>query len=250
MIGPVEERLFQVVETTGAAYLTLIDPDSQSPAEAGQMARAGAKGGTAAIMVGGSTGATGRTLEDTVEEIKKWVDLPVVLFPSCAGGLCGNADAVFFMSLLNSRKSSYLIENQALGAPLVRRYGLEAIPMAYILVEPGGTVAWVGDAKTIPRNKPEIAVAYALAGKYLGMRLVYLEAGSGADRPVPPTMVKSVKKALGSSLLVVGGGIKSGEIARELAEAGADLIVTGTAVEKSEDITSFVREIAGSIKVR
>lgn len=250
MIGPVEERLFQVVETTGAAHLTLIDPDSQSPAEAGQMARAGAKGGTDAIMVGGSTGATGRILEDTVEEIKKWVDLPVVLFPSCAGGLCGNADAVFFMSLLNSRNSSYLIENQALGAPLVRRYGLESIPMAYILVEPGGTVAWVGDAKTIPRNKSEIAVAYALAGKYLGMRLVYLEAGSGADRPVPPTMVKSVKKALGNSLLVVGGGIKSGETARELAEAGADLIVTGTAVEKSEDITSLVREIAGSIKVR
>ena len=250
MIGPVEERLFQVVETAGAAHLTLIDPDSQSPAEAGQMARAGAKGGTDAIMVGGSTGATGRILEDTVEEIKKQVDLPVVLFPSCAGGLCGNADAVFFMSLLNSRNSNYLIDNQALGAPLVRRYGLESIPMAYILVEPGGTVAWVGDAKTIPRNKPEIAVAYALAGKYLGMRLVYLEAGSGADRPVPPTMVKSVKKALGSSLLVVGGGIRSGETARELAEAGADLIVTGTAVEKSEDITSFVRKIAGSIKVR
>jgi len=226
MIGPVEERLFQVVETAGAAHLTLIDPDSQSPAEAGQMARAGAKGGTDAIMVGGSTGATGRILEDTVEEIKKWVDLPVVLFPSCAGGLCGNADAVFFMSLLNSRNSNYLIENQALGAPLVRRYGLESIPMAYILVEPGGTVAWVGDAKTIPRNKPEIAVAYALAGKYLGMRLVYLEAGSGADRSVPPTMVKSVKKALGSSLLVVGGGIRSGETARELAEAGADLIVS------------------------
>ena len=250
MIGPVEERLFQVVETAGAAHLTLIDPDSQSPAEAGQMARAGAKGGTDAIMVGGSTGATGRILEDTVEEIKKQVDLPVVLFPSCAGGLCGNADAVFFMSLLNSRNSNYLIDNQALGAPLVRRYGLESIPMAYILVEPGGTVAWVGDAKTIPRNKPEIAVAYALAGKYLGMRLVYLEAGSGADRSVPPTMVKSVKKALGSSLLVVGGGIRSGETARELAEAGADLIVTGTAVEKSEDITSFVRKIAGSIKVR
>jgi geranylgeranylglyceryl diphosphate synthase (EC 2.5.1.41) len=250
MIGPVEERLFRVVETAGAAHLTLIDPDSQSPAEAGQMARAGAKGGTDAIMVGGSTGATGRILEDTVEAIKKQVDLPVVLFPSCAGGLCGNADAVFFMSLLNSRNSNYLIENQALGAPLVRRYGLESIPMAYILVEPGGTVAWVGDAKTIPRNKPEIAVAYALAGKYLGMRLVYLEAGSGADRPVPPTMVKSVKKALGSSLLVVGGGIRSGETARELVEAGANLIVTGTAVEKSEDITSLVREIAGSIKVR
>ncbi|HII06805.1 MAG TPA: geranylgeranylglyceryl/heptaprenylglyceryl phosphate synthase [Methanotrichaceae archaeon] len=250
MIGPVEEMLAKVVETTGAAHLTLIDPDSQSPKDAGRMAKAAAEGGTDAIMVGGSVGAAGRALEDTVRAIKDESKLPVILFPSGVSGLCSNADAVFFMSLLNSRNVSYLIENQALGAPLVYRYNLEPIPMAYVIVEPGGTVGWVGDAKMIPRNKPELAAAYALAGKYFGMRMVYLEAGSGANEPVPLKMVATVKRALGDALLILGGGIRSGEAARDLVQAGADLIVTGTGVERSENVVAFVREITSAIKGR
>ncbi len=211
------------------------------------MARAAAAGGTDAIMVGGSVGAAGVLLHETVERIKEQTDLPVILFPSSVAGLCENADAVFFMSLLNSRSPSYIIENQALGAPLVLRYGLEPLPMAYIIIEPGGTVGYVGDARLIPRRKPELAAAYALAAKFMGMRLVYLEAGSGADSPVPAAMVSLVKRLLGDVLLIVGGGIRSGAVAAELAAAGADLIVTGTAVERSQDVTSFVSEIASSI---
>lgn len=250
MIGPVEEMLAKVVETTGAAHLTLIDPDSQSPKDAGRMAKAAAEGGTDAIMVGGSVGAAGRALEDTVRAIKEESKLPVILFPSGVSGLCSNADAVFFMSLLNSRNVSYLIENQALGAPLIYRYDLEPIPMAYVIVEPGGTVGWVGDAKLIPRTKPELAAAYALAGKYFGMRMVYLEAGSGANEPVPLKMVATVKRALGAALLILGGGIRSGEAARDLVHAGADLLVTGTGVEKSENVAAFVSEITSAIKGR
>jgi phosphoglycerol geranylgeranyltransferase len=248
MIGPVEEMLAKVVETTGAAHLTLIDPDSQSPEDAGRMAKAAVEGGSDAIMVGGSVGAAGRTLEDAVVAIKEESGLPVILFPSGVSGLCSNADAVFFMSLLNSRSTSYLIENQALGAPLVYKYHLEPIPMGYVIVEPGGTVGWVGDAKLIPRNKPELAAAYALAGKYFGMRMVYLEAGSGANEPVPLKMVATVKMALGDALLILGGGIRSGEAARSLVEAGADLIVTGTGVERSENVEAFVREVTSAIK--
>jgi phosphoglycerol geranylgeranyltransferase len=251
MIGPVEEMLAKAVMTTGAAHLTLIDPDSQSPEDAGRMAKAAAKGGTDAIMVGGSVGAAGRALEDTVAAIKKEAGLPVILFPSGVSGLCSNADAVFFMSLLNSRSASYLIENQALGAPLVYRYNLEPIPMAYVIVEPGGAVGWVGDAKLIPRNKPELAAAYALAGKYFGMRMVYLEAGSGASEPVPKKMVAATKRFLADDvLLILGGGIRSGEAARGLVEAGADIIVTGTGVERSEDVKAFVREMTAAIKGR
>jgi len=249
MVGPVEEMLSQVVKTRGAAHLTLVDPDSQGPKMAGQTAKAAADGGTDAIMVGGSIGVAGRLLEDTVGTIKKESQLPIILFPGSFAGLCPNADAVFFMSLLNSRRTSYLIDNQALGAPLVHKYRLEPLPMAYVIVEPGGTVGWVGDAKKIPRNKPELAVAYSLAGKYLGMRMVYLEAGSGADQPIPTYMVTAVKRALGKTLLIVGGGIKSGQAAQELVASGADLIVTGTAVERSEDVTSFVREITDAIKI-
>jgi len=247
-IGRAEEVIRRAVEASGSAHLTLIDPDSQVPEEAAAMARAALEGGTDGIMVGGSIGASGSCLESTVHAIKETVDLPVILFPSGTAGLCPGADAVFFMSLLNSRSSSYLIENQALGAPLVYRYGLEPIPMAYIVVEPGGTVGWVGDAKMIPRRKPELAVAYALAGKFMGMRLVYLEAGSGADDPVPAEMVRAVKRAVGDVMVVVGGGINSGSQAALLARAGADIIVTGTAVERCSDVTAFVRELSGAIK--
>ncbi len=247
-VGRIEEGLAQSVDSNGSAHLTLIDPDSQTPEQASRMAEAAALGGTDAIMVGGSVGATGVLLYQTVEEIKKRTDLPVILFPSSLAGLCENADAVFFMSLLNSRSTGYLIENQALGAPLVLRYDLEPIPMAYIIIEPGGTVGWVGDARLIPRRKPELAVAYALAGKYMGMRMVYLEAGSGADSPVPSSMVAAVKRALGEVLLIVGGGIRSGSAAADLVKAGADLIVTGTAVERTEDVTSFVSEVTGSMR--
>jgi phosphoglycerol geranylgeranyltransferase len=246
--GKVELLLAKAIAERGAGHLTLIDPDSQSPAQAGAMALAAAKGGTDAIMVGGSVGAAGVLLHETVREIKDKTDLPVILFPSSVAGLCENADAVFFMSLLNSRSPAYIVENQALGAPLVFRYGLEPIPMAYIIIEPGGTVGFVGDARLIPRRKPELAAAYALAAKYMGMRLVYLEAGSGADSPVPVGMVSLVKKLLGDVLVIVGGGIRSGEAAAELVAAGADLIVTGTGVEKSQDVAAFVSGITKSIR--
>jgi len=247
-IGRVEEKLSQTVQKHGAGHLTLIDPDSQDPAEAAIMAEAAMQGGTDAIMVGGSVGAAGIRLYETVEQIKRKTDLPVILFPSSVAGLCENADAVFFMSLLNSRTPAYIVENQALGAPIVLRYGLEPIPMAYIIIEPGGTVGFVGDARLIPRKKPELAVAYALAAKYMGMRLVYLEAGSGADSPVPVPMVAAVKKAIGNTLLIVGGGIRSKEAAVELVAAGADLLVTGTAVERSSDVLSFVSLLTKSIR--
>ncbi|MCK4929107.1 MAG: geranylgeranylglyceryl/heptaprenylglyceryl phosphate synthase, partial [Methanosarcinales archaeon] len=180
----VEERLNNVVKTQGAVHLTLIDPDSQSPETAGNMAAQAAEGGTDAIMVGGSTGAGGSILDKTLKAIKEQTDLPTILFPASAGGVSAQADAVFFMSLLNSRDVNYITTNQAMGAPLVKKYGIEPISMAYLIVEPGGTVGWVGDAKLIPQKKPAIAVAYALAGKYMGMHYIYLEAGSGADSPV------------------------------------------------------------------
>jgi phosphoglycerol geranylgeranyltransferase len=242
------ELLLTSAAARGAGHLTLIDPDSQSPEEAARMARAATEGGTDAIMVGGSVGAAGVLLHETVKKIKEQTDLPVILFPSSVAGLCENADAVFFMSLLNSRSPAYIVENQALGAPLVLRYGLEPLPMAYIIIEPGGTVGYVGDARLIPRRKPELAAAYALAAKYMGMRLVYLEAGSGADSPVPTKMVALVKKLIGDVLLIVGGGIRSGAAAAELVAAGADLIVTGTAVEKSQDVASFVSEMTTCIR--
>jgi len=190
----------------------------------------------------------GVALNDTVKAVKSSCNLPVILFPAIAGALSEYADAVFFMSLLNSRDINYIITNQAIGAPLVHKHGIEAISMAYLVIEPGGTAGWIGDARLIPRDKPEIAVAYALAAKYLGMHYIYLEAGSGADKPVPAEMITAVKRNVVTNKVIVGGGIRDRKTARERIKAGADMIVTGTIVEEVEDIREKIEEIVSAIK--
>ncbi|WP_321430270.1 geranylgeranylglyceryl/heptaprenylglyceryl phosphate synthase [uncultured Methanolobus sp.] len=244
----VEEYLDKIAESEGTVHLTLIDPASQTPDQAAEIAYAAVLGGTDAIMVGGSTGAGGVLLDQTLLKIKEKTDKPTILFPGNASGVSKHADAIFFMSLLNSRDISYVTTNQAMGAPVVYKSGIEPISMAYIIVEPGGTVGWVGDAKLIPKRKPELAVAYALAGKYLGMHYTYLEAGSGADSPVTPKMIGAVKHVLGDNKLIVGGGIRDGEAAKMCSLAGADMIVTGTILEESSNVTAKIKELVSAIK--
>ena len=243
-----EAHLQKIINQEGKVHLTLLDPASQTPERAAEMALAAVDGGTDAIMIGGSTGASGILLDETVIKIKEKINVPTILFPGSSAGLSRYADAVFFMSLLNSRDLGYVITNQVLGAPLVYKSQIEPISMAYLILEPGGTVGWVGDAKLIPRKKPEIAVAYALAGKYLGMHYTYLEAGSGADIPVNPEMIGAVKHVLGENKLIVGGGIRDAKAAKLCVSAGADMIVTGTVVEEVSDVTAKVSEIVSVIK--
>ncbi|MBN2488850.1 MAG: geranylgeranylglyceryl/heptaprenylglyceryl phosphate synthase [Methanosarcinaceae archaeon] len=244
----VEKYLNDIIERDGTVHLTLIDPASQSPDESASIAFAAVEGGTDALMIGGSTGAGGSLLDQTVLKIKEQVEVPIILFPASADGVSSYADAIFFMSLLNSRDISYITTNQAMGAPLVYKYGLEPISMAYLVAEPGGTVGWIGDAKLIPRNKPELAVAYALAGKYLGMHYTYIEAGSGANEPISPKMIGALKQFLGENKLIVGGGIRDGRTAKICANAGADMIVTGTIVEEAANVTAKIRELVSAIK--
>jgi len=246
-IKKVESYLNNIIEKDGTVHMSLIDPGSQSPQQAAEIMMAAVKGGTDAILLGGSIGADD-LLDETILEIKKITDLPIILFPAGVGGISRYGDAIFFMSLLNSRNAEYIITNQAMGAPLVHKYGIEPIPMAYLIVEPGGTVGWVGDVKLIPKNKPDIAATYALAGKYLGMRYTYLEAGSGADAPINTKMIKATKQALGGNRLIVGGGIRDGETAKVCVEAGADIIVTGNVLEESDNIELKVKEIVSAIK--
>ncbi len=218
-------------------HFTLIDPDKQEPEEAGETAKKAKEYGSDAVMVGGTFGdAYGEKLNRTIAEIKK-AGLPVILFPNSAQQLSPEADALFFMSLLNSRSTQYLIDEQMKGSLLVEKYRLEPLSMAYLIVESGSPTGagWAGDVRPIPREKPEFAAGYALAAKYFGMKFVYLEAGSGAEKPVPNEMIKAVKKVLGSDVfLIVGGGIRDGKIALEKIQSGADIIVTGTIVESDE----------------
>ncbi len=232
------------------AHFTLLDPAELEPKQAAELAEHAIAGGTDAVMVGGSAGVDRELLDECVRAIRVVADehgKPVILFPGDVSGISKHAHAIFFMSLLNSRNPYYITGAQAIGAHAVKRSGIEPVPMGYIVVEPGGAVGWVGDAKLIPRSKPELAAGYALAAEYLGMRLVYLEAGSGAESPVPAEMVRLVKNSIGVPL-IVGGGIRSAEDARATAKAGADVVVTGTAVEGAEDAEERVREFVRAIR--
>ncbi len=244
-IGKVESHLEEVVREDGAAHLTLFDPEKLRPIDARRLALEVKKAGSSAAMVGGSTATSVYQLDAIVKAIKS-SGLPVILFPNDVTGLSQYADAVFFMSLLNSLNPYYLSGAQALGAPLVKRYRLEPIPLGYLIIGGhAGAAGFVGNANPIPYNKPELAAIYALAAEYLGMRFVYLEAGSGARRTVPPEMVKTVKESCRIHV-VVGGGIRTSSQARSLVDAGAHLIVTGTISEKASART--LREIIQAIR--
>ncbi len=219
----------------GPLHFTLIDPDRQSPREAAAMAEAAADAGSHGIMVGGSTPEKARILDRMVKLVKKQSGLPVILFPGGASQVSPQADAVWFMSLLNSRSRDFLVGEQVRGAPVIDRLGIEALPMGYIVVAPGGTVGKVGQADLIARDDIQSAVAYALAAQFFGMRFVYLEAGSGADEPVPPAMISAVKRAVRVPV-IVGGGLRTADAAHAAIDAGADIIVTGTLVEGAVDV--------------
>ena len=226
-------------------HLTLIDPEEQTPQKAVEIAKSAVKGGTDGIMLGGST-TDSVELDLTAKALQENIDVPIILFPGNTSGVSKYADAIFFMSLLNSTNPYWIVGAQALGAPMIKKMGIETISMGYLVVEPGGTVGWVGDAKMVPRTKSDIAVAYALAAEFWGMKLFYLEAGSGADQSVPEEMIAKVKNYT-DIILVVGGGIRGGKTARKIVEAGADIIVTGTVVENSTKVEDKIKELVDGI---
>lgn len=228
-------------------HFSLLDPDKQKPEIAGEIAKTIMEAGSSAIMVGGSTVSSQKQVDDTIKAIKKRSDLPVILFPSSAKFLSKYADAVFFMSLLNSRNLDYVIREHVKGALFVKQSGLEPISMGYVIVEPGMMVGKVGEAELIKKDDVETAVGYALAAQYLGMKFFYLEAGSGADFPVSNEIISAVKKNL-SIPLIVGGGIRDKRTAREKAKAGADVIITGTTLEKEKNLKKTLTEMIHAIE--
>lgn len=227
--------------------MTLIDPDRQLPSDAVSLAQEAVAAGTDAIMVGGSTGVTQGRVDATVSAIKDSVHVPVILFPASATDLSPRADAVYFMSLLNSRETRYIVGEQRVAAGVVKAWGLEAIPMAYLIVAPGMRAGEIGKADLLPRDNPTLAVQFALAAEMFGMKLVYLECGSGAPEPAPPALVRAVRNAIGIPLLV-GGGIRTPEDAAEVARAGADIVVTGTIAEvgRGEALRRIVEAVKAS----
>ena len=225
--------------------MTLVDPAKQPPEESGSIASAAQNAGTDAIMVGGSTGVTQDNLDATVDYIKKNCKLPVIYFPSGANAIARRCDAIYFMSMLNSRNVRNVTGEHVRGALIIKKLGIEAISMGYVIVEPGMKVGEVGEADLVKRGDLPTIVGYALTTEFFGMNLLYLEAGSGAPEPVPGDMISAVRKSIRIPI-VVGGGIVRPEQAAAVASAGADIVVTGTLVENG-DFESTLRQVVEAV---
>jgi phosphoglycerol geranylgeranyltransferase len=243
----VESYIKQRIKEKGAIQMTLIDPQKTGIEKSVEIAVEAEKAGTAAMMVGGSTLSSNSDLDTAIQGMKALVKVPIILFPNNISGVSKYADAIWFMSLLNSAITYYLIDVQALTAHTVKLYGLEAMPLGYIIVGEGGAAGFVGHARGIPYDHPELALGYSLAAETLGMRFVYLEAGSGAKDHIPLEMIKLVKSQI-NVILIVGGGIRDGKTARAVVDAGADIIVTGTLAEETAGIRESIYDIVSHIE--
>lgn len=211
----------------------LIDPDKHSNLPALKETIQKANGaGVDYFLVGGSL--VFNSVDPVIEIIKEISDIPVLLFPGSIIQVSTKADGILLLSLISGRNAELLIGNHVAAAPFLRQSGLKILPTGYMLIEGGVTtsVEYVSNTRPIPRNKTDIAVATALAGEMLGLQYIYLDAGSGAQHHVPIDMVRQVRKNIRIPL-IVGGGIRNEDSLRQVCNAGADMVIIGTAFESN-----------------
>ena len=245
------EYIIDKINNEGTLHFSLIDPDPirQSPEMAATMAKYCEDAGTDAILVGGSTAFSQAFVTQTIELMREEIDnIPIIIFPGGISCVSNKADAILFMSLLNSRDPYFIIGEQALASYTIKTSSLEYISMAYLIIEPGGTAGWVGNANLLPRNKPKLTAAYALAAEMYGFKLIYLEAGSGSQS-IPHETIKLCSRVL-SVPIIAGGGVQTKEEARKFVRAGADIIVMGSFIENTvlKDKGAALKEIIDEIK--
>ena len=239
----------ELLQKYNKIHFSLIDPDSQAPGETGQIAKTCEEYGTNAIMVGGSTVSSRQLTYDTIESIKRNVKVPVILFPNSAESISENAEYILFMMLLNSKGNRYLGEEQAKGALLVKKWGIQPISTGYIVVSTSSeptTIERRVELDKIHVDDIEKAVDYALYAEMSGMSCVYFDAGSGAERPISNEMIQAIRSNIDIPI-IIGGGIRDGDTAKEKIAAGADAIVNGTIVEQDmKRIEEIVKKIESS----
>lgn len=220
----------------------LIDPDEYDPVSLGIISRDIEQSGIDYILVGGSLVST--SVDESVKTMKEYTKCPVLLFPGNVLQISGNADGILLLCLISGRNPEYLIGNHVTAAPLLRKSGLEVIPTGYILIENGRTtsVEYITNTKPIPAGKTDLVTATAMAGEMLGHKLIYLEAGSGAENYVKTHLIREVRKSI-SIPLIVGGGIRSRAAIEAVLEAGADMVVIGNAIQEDPSFISSLSAI-------
>ncbi len=238
--------LLDTIEKKGAVHVVLIDPDRKDENSIVDRVEAANQSNVDALFIGGSLIMDSRC-SDRVKLIKSISNIPIILFPGGIGQLNPYYDAMLFMSVVSGRNPHYLIGEQVLAAPLVKDMNIETISTAYILMDGGAnsSVEIISGTRAIPMGRVEIAIAHALASQYLGMKLVYLEAGSGAKQPIHSSVIQGVKNSIDIPI-IVGGGIKTPLEAEKVVKSGASIIVTGTVFEEN---TTLMKEIADAIHV-
>lgn len=241
--------LKKTINDKGAAYLMLLDPDKINSGRFEQFMETCTNSGVDGFLVGGSLMMNG-DITAFIKRIKELSSLPAIIFPGSISQITPEADALLYLSVISGRNPEHLIGKHVLAAPLIKKSQIEVLSTGYVIVESGSTTTaqYMSGSLPIPRGKPEIAAATALAGEYLGMKLIYLEAGSGAEMSVPDEMVKAVASYC-SVPVIVGGGIKTPSAARAKVENGANIIVTGNFFE-NENNWSLIKEFAGAIHIK
>jgi phosphoglycerol geranylgeranyltransferase len=226
------DTLMAACEQRGAGFLPYIDPDRLDKADLAKTAVVCQEQGADAILIGGSF-LLSTNFDRMVHEVKQVVDVPVIVFPGDTSQIAPAADAILFLSLISGRNPELLIGQHVKAAPLLKAHGIEPISTGYVLVDSGQqtTTEYISNTRPLPRNKPEIAMAHALAAQYLGMQCVYLDAGSGPQQMVPEEMVLAVSEYT-SIPLIVGGGIREPGAAKRRVEMGASFIVVGGVFEE------------------
>lgn len=240
-MNTVLQNIFEKKEKHKKSLALLIDPDDLSTELLSKQVQCAIEAEIDYFFVGGSM-ISNDCLDETLSFIKSKSKIPVVIFPGSVYQVNEKADAILFLSLISGRNPELLIGKHVLAAPMIKKSGIEVLPTGYLLIDGGEptTASYVSGTPSIPNNKPDIAACTAMAGEMLGLKLLFLDAGSGAKKPVTKEMIERTVK-LTNSPLIVGGGIKSAQKALENWNAGADIVVIGTAVESNP---SLIKEIS------
>jgi phosphoglycerol geranylgeranyltransferase len=241
------QNLLSISKNQGAGFVLLLDPDRLPLEQVERTIFSARENGVDVFFVGGTL-LISKNFDEFVQRTKAAAgEVPVILFPGSVFQVSRHADAILYLSVISGRNPAYLIDNQVLAAPVVWQLQLEAISCGYLLIESGQMTSaeFMSNSRPIPRNKPDLALAHALAAQYLGFKLVYLEAGSGAQLSVPEEMIMAVSKTI-SIPVIVGGGIRTPEMAQKKVEAGASLVVIGNHFEDPQNF-SRIKEFAKAI---
>lgn len=232
------------------SFAVLIDPDKVDEQKITELSELTTEANVDYLLVGGSL-VISNHLDEVVKQVKRQCSIPVILFPGTPSQVSRYADALLYLSLISGRNPELLIGQHVISAPFVKQSGLEIISTGYMVIDGGAptTVSYISNATPIPSNKNEIAMCTAMAGEMLGMKLIYMDAGSGAERPITEAMIAGVANAI-EIPLVVGGGITDPEKAYLNCKAGADVIVVGNAIEKDSSLIKEISAAVHSVPVR